>query len=128
MIASRTPVEDPAVEISHRAGERPLDLVHLARMTLGDRSLEREVLQLFVRQAAMLLGRMDGADGETIAALAHTLRGSAQGLGAWHVAGAAELVELSVGVDPAALPASVAALRGAVEEAQAIIADLLRAH
>jgi hypothetical protein len=31
--------------------DRPIDLVHLARATLGDRSLEREVLQLFDRQS-----------------------------------------------------------------------------
>ena len=38
--------------------ERPIDLEHLSRMTLGDRSLEREVLQLFDRQADMLMTRM----------------------------------------------------------------------
>ena len=38
--------------------DRPIDLVHLARMTLGDRSLEREVLQLFDRQSALLIARM----------------------------------------------------------------------
>ena len=128
MMVSRTSIGGSAMEMSCQAGERPLDLVHLARMTLGDRSLEREVLQLFVRQAAMLLGRMHGAEADAVAALAHTLRGSARGLGAWRVAGAAELVELSVGADPATLVASVSALRSAVEEAQAIIADLLRAH
>ena len=34
--------------------ERPIDLVHLSRMTLGDRGLEREVLALFDRQATVL--------------------------------------------------------------------------
>ena len=115
-------------DTARSAPERAVDLVHLARMTLGDRSLEREVLQLFARQASMLLGRMQGAEAETIAALAHTLRGSAQGLGAWRVASAAEWVESRVGAEPASLPTSVAALRRAVEEAQAVIADLLRAH
>ena len=38
--------------------DRPIDLVHLARMTLGERSLEREVLQLFDRQSTLLLARM----------------------------------------------------------------------
>src|SRR5205085_2261563 len=41
--------------------ERPIDLVHLSRMTFGDRSLEREVLALFDRQAAILVARMAGA-------------------------------------------------------------------
>ena len=34
--------------------DRPIDLVHLARMTLGEPNLEHEVLGLFDRQAAML--------------------------------------------------------------------------
>src|SRR5262245_28319092 len=80
-------------EVSLESGERPIDLVHLARMTLGDRSLEREVLQLFVRQAAVLLDRMEAADPDSVPALAHTLRGSAQGLGARRVTAAAEAVE-----------------------------------
>src|SRR5437016_9952482 len=73
--------------------DRPIDLVHLARMTLGDRSLEREVLQLFDRQAVLLVARMRAAEPCSVAAVAHTLKGSARGVGAWRVAGAAEAVE-----------------------------------
>ena len=35
-----------------------LDRGQLARMTFGDRSLERELLELFDRQATMLVTRM----------------------------------------------------------------------
>ena len=35
-----------------------IDYSQLQRMTFGDRSLEREVLQLFDRQARLLLARM----------------------------------------------------------------------
>ena len=42
------------------AGE-PIDLDHLSRMTLGERSREREVLALFDRQADILLERMNSA-------------------------------------------------------------------
>ena len=108
------------------SGERPIVLVHLARMTLGDRGLEREVLQLFVRQAGALLARMEAADAHAVAALAHTLRGSAMGLGAWHVAAAAETVERAG--DAEALARAQAGLRAAVAEARAVINDLLRAH
>ena len=72
---------------------QPIDLDHLARMTLGDRSLECEVLALFDRQAGMLLGRMRDATPAAIAATAHTLKGSARGIGAWRVAQAAEALE-----------------------------------
>jgi HPt (histidine-containing phosphotransfer) domain-containing protein len=113
-------------EVSLESGERPIDLVHLARMTLGDRSLEREVLQLFVRQAAVLLDRMEAADPDSVPALAHTLRGSAQGLGARRVTAAAAAVERAA--DDDALARARASLRAAVEEARSLITDLLRAH
>jgi HPt (histidine-containing phosphotransfer) domain-containing protein len=116
-------VESPGADT-----QRPIDLVHLARMTLGDRSLEREVLQLFVRQASVLLGRMDKAEPDAIAALAHTLKGSARGLGAWRVAAAAEAVELAPDMAADALVAALSALRATVEEAETVITDLLRTN
>ena len=108
--------------------ERPIDLVHLARVTFGERSLEREVLQLFDRQAATLMERIQAAAAEDIPALAHTLKGSARAIGALAVARAAEMVEF---MDPATEPdlrRPIAVLRGRVEETRAFIADLLRAH
>jgi HPt (histidine-containing phosphotransfer) domain-containing protein len=126
MMDLRAVVSGPAGQPSPGSGERPIDLVHLARMTLGDRGLEREVLQLFVRQATVLLERMEGTDAHTVATLAHTLRGSAQGLGAWRVARAAEAVERAPDVE--ALSCAQASLRAAVEEARSVITDLLRAH
>jgi hypothetical protein len=59
-----------------------LDRNHLAHITLGDRALEREVLGLFHRQAAMLLARMANQVRRVIAALAHTLTGGSV-LGKW---------------------------------------------
>ena len=46
-----------------------LDRDHLARMTFGDRSLEREVLQLFDRQSELLLERMRASEPAAIATL-----------------------------------------------------------
>jgi HPt (histidine-containing phosphotransfer) domain-containing protein len=74
-----------------------IDETHLQRMTLGDRRLEREVLELFVRQTTIMLGRIVGAQPAMAAAAAHTLKGSARGIGAWRVARAAELVENAAG-------------------------------
>ena len=70
-----------------------LDEDHLRRMTLGDRQLEREVLELFLRQTAILLDRIAGAQPRLAAAAAHTLKGSARGIGAWRMAQAAEDLE-----------------------------------
>jgi HPt (histidine-containing phosphotransfer) domain-containing protein len=109
--------------------ERSIDLVHLARMTLGDRGLEREVLQLFDRQSTMLLARLRQGPPATAAALAHTIKGSARGIGAGRVACAAEAVEAATATgSEAALGAAVDRLGAATDEARAMIAELLRAN
>jgi HPt (histidine-containing phosphotransfer) domain-containing protein len=109
--------------------ERAIDLVHLARMTLGDRSLEREVLQLFDRQARMLVARIREGSPAAAAALAHTLKGSARGIGAWRVARAAESVEIAAASGrESELRAAVDDLAAATDEASTVIADLLRAN
>jgi hypothetical protein len=113
------PVPRPAVAPA-------LDLAHLKRMTLGERSLEIEVLQLFDRQAGLLLGRMDDAPPEDIMTFAHTLKGSARGIGAWSVAAAAEAVEGATdGTAPESLAEALTRLAGAIGEARAAIADHL---
>ena len=106
--------------------DRPIDLVHLARTTLGDRSLEREVLQLFDRQTMLLLARMRAAKPGGVLMLAHTMKGSARGIGAWRVARAAEAVELAEGSPEAGN--ALERLAAAADEARAVIADLLKAH
>jgi len=74
-------------------GNAVLDRAHLARMTFNDRGLEREILQLFDRQAELLIGRMRGSEPAAVATLAHTLKGSAVGIGASRVAQAAAAAE-----------------------------------
>lgn len=73
---------------------RPVDLVHLARFTMGNRALEREVLQLFLTQSVMYLQRLKDAvaDKDWVDA-AHTIKGTARGIGAWQVARSAESAE-----------------------------------
>jgi hypothetical protein len=60
-----------------------IDRAHLARMTHGERDLEREVLQLYATQADILLARMGHSPTAAVAALAHTIKdrraGSAPG-------------------------------------------------
>src|ERR1700685_973824 len=74
-----------------------IDDDHLGRMTLGDRRLEREGLEIFVRQTVIMLERIAGAAPALAAAAAHTLTGSARGIGAWRVARAAERLEQAAG-------------------------------
>jgi hypothetical protein len=103
--------------------EPAIDQAHLARMTLGDRSLETEVLALFHRQADLLLARMASAPPAAGAAFAHTLKGSASGIGAWRVAEAASVVETSAAC-PAETAQAVDRLVAAVREVQELIEGL----
>src|SRR6201996_5135952 len=70
----------------------PIDSGHLDRMTLGDAGLTREVLTMFSAQAAGLIGRLQSMPPDA-PALAHTLKGSARAIGAFHVADAAAELE-----------------------------------
>lgn len=92
-------------------------------MTLGDRRLEREVLELFVRQTTIMLGRIVGPDRGLAAAAAHTLKGSARGVGAWRVARAAEMVESAAAGEggASAMEDAVTELKAASLEASAAI-------
>ncbi len=106
-------------------GERRavIDQQHLDRMTLGDRRLEREVLEIFVRQSAILLDRMAHAEPALASAAAHTLLGSARGIGAWRVARAAEAVERAASGEARAeaTEEAITELRAAALEASAAI-------
>ena len=111
--------------------ERPIDIEHLFRMTLGDHHLEREVLQLFDHQAGMLMERIsqfERSELGIVAASAHTMKGSARGIGAWQLARAAEAVENAALATQPGLAKAVSVLAACVGEARAAIADLLRAH
>ena len=59
--------------------------------------------------------------------LAHTLKGSARGIGAWRVARAAEALELAGG-DGTRSRGALDRLAAAADEARAVIAELLRAN
>jgi HPt (histidine-containing phosphotransfer) domain-containing protein len=73
----------------------PIDIEHLQRMTLGDASLEREVLAMFSAQAAGLIGKLAALPADA-AALAHTLKGSARAIGVFAVADAAADLEAAL--------------------------------
>ena len=122
-----------AVDMHERAQPEALEMAvldrdHLARMTFGDRGLEREVLQLFDRQSELLLERMRASESAAIATLAHTLKGSAVGIGAARGARAAAEAELVAQAKPGESSRAIAELAQAVEEARAEISALIRAH
>ena len=97
-----------------------IDRAHLTRMTFGEAALERELLELFDRQAEILIARIAQSDPATVAALAHTLKGSAVGVGASEVAAAAAAIEQAPTAERRAV------LAAAVTRARAEIAVILR--
>lgn len=102
------------------AAEPAIDLTHLRRMTSGDAALEREVLSLFHAHSAQLMEKMRGNDPAAVPALAHTLKGSALGIGASEVAHAADALQRAP-ADRAAL----SRLDRALADAQTAIAGML---
>jgi len=120
-----TIMADGAVSSTTAGAAAPIDRGHLAGATFGDSQLEHELLRLFDRQAVLLIGRIQACDTRLIGGLAHTLRGSAAGIGAWAVASAAEAAEQAASAADADRDAAISRLTAAIEEARAEIALLL---
>jgi HPt (histidine-containing phosphotransfer) domain-containing protein len=105
---------------------RPVDLVHLARQTMGNRDLEAEVLRMFVRQAPRQLAALRAAQpGAGRGDAAHSLKGSARAIGAWGVAEAAEAIEQVPAAEGADFADLVSALEAAVARADTFIQTLI---
>jgi len=109
---------------------RPIDLVHLSRQSLGDRTLEIELLTLFERQAAQIAVRLATPSANDRWRwrhdLAHTLKGSARAVGAMAVAAAAQAYEEALhGTGEPAVLAARDALLAAVAQARSAVLELL---
>jgi HPt (histidine-containing phosphotransfer) domain-containing protein len=102
----------------------PIDIEHLQRMTLGDASLEREVLAMFSAQAAGLIGKLAALPPDA-AALAHTLKGSARAIGAFAVADAASDLEAAIQKRGNASQA-LTELKAAIAQARMAVDAILR--
>jgi HPt (histidine-containing phosphotransfer) domain-containing protein len=113
--AGRPPEELPG-------GYPPIDRAHLARQTMGDVALQREVLALFAAQAEAILRDIGQWNGDT-ADLAHRLVGSARGIGAHAVASAAARVEHAARLGRPIGEDEMTALRQSVVAAIAYIRD-----
>ncbi|HAC57199.1 Hpt domain-containing protein [Parvibaculum sp.] len=115
----------PALREGPCGAGRPIDLVHLSKYTLGNRSLENELLGLFRTQADVYLARLDGAADDTEwKNAAHSLKGSARGLGAWVLA---ELAEEAEKTALAARDGVMARIREAVLSVNAFIDSFMEA-
>ena len=111
----------------HAFRHRPVDLAHLARYTMGDSVLEREVLELFRRQSRIYFDKLcKAADDDAWHEAARVLKSSAHSAGAWQILATAENAErLAATVSPAVRDELLASLRAQIEEADSFIAGLL---
>lgn len=106
--------------------ERPLDLVHLAKYTLGDRGLESELLGLFRAQASIYVARLEEvATGGEWKDAAHSLKGSARGLGAWALGDLAETAEALAYDDAGARATAIHRIRAAILKVNVFIDGLM---
>ena len=119
-----------ADKLADKLAMDPVDRAYLARFTLGNAALEREVLELFAAQAPVYLQRLREASCiKAWREATHTIKGSASAIGAWRLARLAEMAEkVDVEADTALREAhrdeAVAAVAMATEEACRFIARL----
>lgn len=119
-------MQDPGLQDRGKDRSRPVDFVHLARYTLGNRALECEVLQLFSTQSILYLDRLRQPESDQDwRETAHALKGSALAIGAWRAAEAAQGAEaLSDGAASISRTECLSEIEDAVAEANAYIASL----
>lgn len=93
-----------------------VDLEHLHQYTSGDLALESEIYGLFREQVRIWLRLLvvDG-DAEGWAAAAHSLKGSARGLGAHQLAAACEVAEAVILSGTTERAVALEAIRGHVD-------------
>ncbi len=105
---------------------RPIDLVHLAKQTLGDPGLETEVLIMFDQISRGYLGRLrDSVTSAEVTHNLHSLKGAALGVGARAIVHVAREAEAQLQAGGKVGAEMIADLAMAVEETSAFIAHLL---
>ena len=109
-----------------KARHRPVDMVHLAKQTLGDRSLELEVLRLFDETAQVYFRRIeDSTNADELMRHLHTLKGAAAGVGARAIATLAATAEADLRAGAPVDPERIHDLEMAVTECCAWIEAVL---
>jgi HPt (histidine-containing phosphotransfer) domain-containing protein len=106
----------PAGEVFTPSRARPVDMVHLAKQSCGDKALETEILALFRQQLALGVDQLRNTSGRERKIIAHTIKGSAKAVGAFGLARAAARVEEETGN---------AALLAALEDEVARVKDFI---
>lgn len=99
------------------AAVKPVDYDHLQTQAAGDLGVMREVLALFITHTEQVIGELEQTQDERVwKQWAHTLKGSARGIGAFEMAEAAADAERHL-LDRSKL----ARLKAAFDDARAFI-------
>lgn len=90
--AATLPIEAEAAQWADP--DEPIDVAYLARFTLGNTRLEREILELFAGQMPLYVEQLRAADSrKTWELAAHAIKGSALAVGAHKLASLAQMAE-----------------------------------
>lgn len=105
---------------------RWIDLVYLGRQTMGNKSLEIEILKLFRSQIEIHLSQLATLEDEAqLRVRLHTIKGAAHGVGAIEVGQLAAKAEKDLMTNGAVQPGAIDRLRQALQETSHFIAKLL---
>lgn len=116
--------------MSRLARTNAIDLEHLDAYTAGDEALMDEVFSLFREQVEIWIKLLTpDAPGGSFRDAAHTLKGSARGIGAWKLAEVCAEAEKLSGLDasPAKRAVVVEAIRSELDQVMQDIAVLAHA-
>lgn len=109
---------------SQRRG--PIDLVHLARQSLGDQGLQEEILRVFAQRIIVYYERIEMSTGlEELVGHLHVLRSAAVGVGAWSLAELAGVAEDELRAGAPVNPERIEDLGMAVQEVSGFIEQLV---
>ena len=75
------------------SGDDPIDLAHLDNFTSGDKTLQTDVLKLFLDHVPAYLDQLDDTTSDQWKEQLHRLKGTARSVGAWPLAKLAEKAE-----------------------------------
>lgn len=110
------------IEFPKRESQRPIDMEHLSRQTMGDSGLALEVLRLFDQMSHAYYERLElSTTVPDLLTNLHALKGAAAGIGAFGLAELARVTETELREGANVNPERIDDLNVAVEEVSAFI-------
>ena len=119
-------IQQHAAELTggSRPASRPIDMLHLAAQSLGDKSLELEILRMYDQIVAVHFERlMLTTVLPDVLQHVHTLKAASSGVGAWSLAEHAHVMETELKAGEGINPERIADIHMAVVEVRDFIAE-----